>query len=149
MAAQLPFETEIPETRRAKRERLRRGVTALPRNSGVTSFLAEMAASLLDVQSQMEDTLLTTNQIVPDAATAETKAATMRDFRTLVPQVQELFGRVYMAARTDCASVVEAMGVDEDIPGLTPAQAKAIRDLHTKKQTQRNRETSDGNRILQ
>ena len=72
MAAQLPFETEIPETRRAKRDRLRRGVAALPRNSGVTSFLAEMAASLLNVQSQMEDTLLTTNQIVGPSHTGKT-----------------------------------------------------------------------------
>ena len=53
-----------------------------------------------------------------------------------------------MAATTDCASVVEATQVAEEVPGLTPAQVKAIRELHAKRTLLRKmEERSDARRL--
>ena len=71
----------------------------------------------------------------------------MLSLRAVVPAVQELYGKIYMAATTDCASVVEAMQVAEDVPGLTPQQVKAIRELHAKRTLLRKMEESEVHRL--
>ena len=106
---------------------------SFPRSSGVAIFLAEMSDQLLEVQSSLEDILLIADTIVPHNDSQEKKATMMTGLRVLLPILQEAFGKVYMAATTDCASVVEAMHVDDPVPGVSVAQAKAIRDLHKKK----------------
>ena len=58
-----------------------------------------------------------------------------------------MYGKLYMAASTDCASVAEAMHVEEVVPGISPAQAKLIRELHSKRDAQRRKESSEGNRL--
>ena len=71
-----------------------------------------------------------------------------KSFRILNTAFQELYGKIYMAATTDCASVVEATQVAEEVPGLTPAQVKAIRELHAKRTLLRKmEERSDARRL--
>ena len=143
----LPLEGELPEVRRDKIERLRRAVSALPRTPGVGLFLANVTSHLLDHQVRLEDALRASSQVVADAATAPQQATALRHLRMGVSAVQELYGKTYMAATTDCASVAEAMHVEEEVPGISPAQAKLIRELHAKRDAQRKKDSSDGNRL--
>ena len=148
-AGQLPLEAESPEVRRDKVERLRRAVGSLPRTPGVGLFLADIATHVLDLQVRLEDALRASAQVVPDAATAAGQADALRHLRLGVTAVQEVYGKVYMAASTDCASVAEAMHVEEEVPGISATQAKLIRELHAKKDAQRRKESSDNNRLRQ
>ena len=126
----MPFEAE---QRRTNREKLQRAVLCLPRTSDVSSFLADIAQHVLNLQMRLEDTLLLAEGIVADATSAQCKEDMVLSLRAAVPAVQELYGKIYMAATTDCASVVEAMQVADDVPGLTPQQVKAIKELHAKR----------------
>ena len=149
-AGQLPLEAESPGVRRDKVERLRRAVGSLPRTPpGVGLFLADMATHVLDLQVRLEDALRASAQVVPDAATAAGQADALKHLRLGVTAVQEVYGKVYMAASTDCASVAEAMHVEEEVPGISATQAKLIRELHAKKDAQRRKESSDNNRLRQ
>ena len=137
----LPFENDRAEVLRAKRAKLSRGISGLPRMSGVASFLADLADSVFELQCQMEDVTLATVASQAQDATPDQKAEVLRLLRTAVPAAQEIFGKVYLAARTDCSSVVEAMSVDEDIPGVSAAQLKAVKDFHAKKTQQKQQES--------
>ena len=148
-AGQLPLEAESPEIRRDKVERLRRAVGSLPRTPGVGLFLADMATHVLDLQVRLEDALRASAQVVPDVATAARQADALKHLRLGVTAAQEVYGKVYMAASTDCASVAEAMHVEEDVPGISATQAKLIRELHAKKDAQRRKDSSDNNRLRQ
>ena len=140
----MPFEAE---QRRTNREKLQRAVLCLPRTSDVSSFLADIAQHVLNLQMRLEDTLLLAEGIVADATSAQCKEDMVLSLRAAVPAVQELYGKIYMAATTDCASVVEAMQVAEDVPGLTPQQVKAIRELHAKRTLLRKMEESEVHRL--
>ena len=139
----LPFEAEPAMLRRSNREKLQRAVACLPRTSDVASFLADMAHHVLNLQMRLEDTLLLAESIVADASSVQQKDDTMLSLRAVVPAVQELYGKIYMAAITDCASVVETMQVPEDVPGLTAAQVKAIKERHAKRTLLRKMEESN------
>jgi hypothetical protein len=58
MAEQFNIEQANPEARRAERDRQRRMVFALPRTTGVESFLAYLGALHLDGQDHVQDALL-------------------------------------------------------------------------------------------
>ena len=88
-------------------------------------------------------------KVVPDAATAARQTNALKHLRLGVTAVQEIYGKVYMAASTDCASVAEAMHVEEEVPGISATQAKLIRELHAKTDAQRRKESSDNNRLRQ
>ena len=148
-AGQLPLEAESPEVRRDTVERLRRAVGSLPRTPGVGLFLADMATHVLDLQVRLEDALRASAQVVPDAATAARQADALKHLRLGVTAVQEVYGKVYMAASTDCASVAEAMHVEEEVPGISATQAKLIRELHAQKDAQQRKESSDNNHLRQ
>ena len=94
--------------------------------------MAEMTSHVLDLQVRLEDALRASSQVVADAATAAHQGDALRHLRLGVATVQEVYGKLYMAATTDCASVAEAMHVEEVVPGISPAQAKLIRELHSK-----------------
>ena len=143
----LPLEGDSAEMRRDKIERLRRAVGSLPRTPGVGLFLAGMTSHVLDLQVRLEDALRASSQVVADAATAAHQGDALRHLRLGVATVREVYGKLYMAATTDCASVAEAMHVEEVVPGISPAQAKLIRELHSKRDAQRRKESSEGNRL--
>ena len=129
----LPYEAENAEMRRINREKLQRAVSCLPRTSDVSSFLADIAQHILNLHMRIEDTLLLAEGVVTDVTSVQRMEVMMHSLRSVVPDVQELYGKIYMAATTDCASVVEATQVEEEVLGLTPQQVKAIRELHAKR----------------
>ena len=139
----LLYESENAELRRINREKLLRAVSRLPRTSDVASFLADIAQHVLNLHMRIEDTLLLAEGIVPDDTSVKRMEVMMHSLRAAVPAVQELYGKVYMAAATDCASVVEATQVAEEVLGLTTVQVKAIRELHAKRTLLRKIKESD------
>ena len=139
----LLYESENAELRRINREKLQRAVSCLPRTSDVASFLADIAQHVLNLHMRIEDTLLLAEGIVPDDTSVKRMEVMMHSLRAAVPAVQELYGKVYMAAATDCASVVEATQVAEEVLGLTTVQVKAIRELHAKRTLLRKIKESD------
>ena len=139
----LLYESENAELRRINREKLLRAVSRLPRTSDVASFLADIAQHVLNLHMRIEDTLLLAEGIVPDDTSVKRMEVMMHSLRAAVPAVQELYGKVYMAAATDCASVVEATQVAEEVLGLTTVQVKAIRELHAKQTLLRKIKESD------
>jgi hypothetical protein len=58
MAEQFNIDQANPEARRAERDRQRRMVFALPRTTGIESFLANLGALHLDGQDRVQDALL-------------------------------------------------------------------------------------------
>jgi hypothetical protein len=58
MSEQFNIERANPEARRAERGRQRRMVFAIPRTTGVESFLANLGALHLDGQDRVQDVLL-------------------------------------------------------------------------------------------
>ena len=98
--------------------------------------MAGMTSHVLDLQVRLEDALRASSQVVADAATAAHQGDALLHLRLGVAAVQEVYGRLYMAANTDCASVAEAMHVEEVVPVISPAQAKLIRELHSKRDAQ-------------
>ena len=132
----LPIEGDSAEQRQDKIEWLRRAFGSLPRTPGVGLFLADMTSPVLDLQVRLEDALRASSQVVADAATAAHQGDALLHLRLGVAAVQEVYGRLYMAASIDCASVAEAMHVEEVVPVISPAQAKLIRELHSKRDAQ-------------
>ena len=129
----LPYEPETAELRRINREKLQWAVSYLPRTSDLASFLADLAQHVLNLQMRLEDTLLLAAGIVADTTSIKQLEVMMHSLHASVPAVQELYGKIYMAATTDCSSVVEVTQVMKDVPGLTAAQVKSIRELHAKR----------------
>ena len=78
----------------------------------------------LDHQFHLEDAILA----VADAPPAtEHLVIFLAAIRAALPEATTLFGQAYAAAQYGCTAVGNALHVDEDVPGLTPAQMKAIR----------------------
>ena len=121
----LPFETSSPEDRRVERERQRRLVFALPRAEPTADCLSSMASNLLDHQFRLEDAILAATADAPPAA--ERLVILLASLRAVLPEATAMFGQSYAAARYGCHAVGNALHVDEDVPGLTVAQVKAIR----------------------
>lgn len=150
MADELPFESKTPEERRADRDKQKRMVLILDKSSQVTAFLAEMADSVLDSQHREEDlVLLLKTVILPDTATAASKAALPRALAAARRNRQELaadFSKLIMAARYDCSSVNQAMLGEEGLEGISAAQVKAIREAYTKGRSNFRGQRSSGER---
>ena len=125
----LPFETASAEDRRVERERQRRLVFALLRSDPTADCLAAMATNLLDHQFRLEDAVLAAAADEPPPA--DRLVIFLAAVRAALPEATALFGHAYAAARYGCAAVGSALHVDEDVPGLTPAQMKAIRAAST------------------
>jgi hypothetical protein len=113
------FENATPEARRAERDRQRRMALALPRNNEVQIFLANLANLLLDGQDKTQDALLALVDTDEAAAAANDRGAAI--LRLALAELTDMFGRIVMAARFDCAIVNEAMVHEELIPGVAPA----------------------------
>ena len=121
----LPFETASAEDRRVERERQRRLVFALSRSDPTADCLAAMATNQLDHQFRLEDAVLAAAADAPPAA--DRLVIFLAAIRAALPEATALFGQAYAAARYGCTAVGNALHVDEDVPGLTPAQMMAIR----------------------
>ena len=121
----LPFETASAEDRRVERERQRRLVFALSRSDPTADCLAAMATNQLNHQFRLEDAVLAAAVDAPPAA--DRLVIFLAAIRAALPEATALFGQAYAAARYGCTAVGNALHVDEDVPGLTPAQMKAIR----------------------
>ena len=120
----LPFETASAEDRRVERERQRRLVFALPRSDPTADCLAAMATNQLYHQFRLEDAVLAAAADAPPPA--DCLVIFLAANRAALPEATALFGQAYAAARYGCTAVGNALHVDEDVPGLTPAQMKAI-----------------------
>ena len=121
----LPFETSSPEDRRVERERQRRLVFALPRAEPTADCLSSMASNLLDHQFRLEDSVLAAAADAPPAP--ERLVILLASLRAVLPEATAMFGQSYAATHYGCHAVGNALHVDEDVPGLTAAQMKAIR----------------------
>ena len=121
----LPFEEASPEDRHIERERQRRLVFALSRADPTADCLAASASNTLDHQFRLEDALLASTADAPPAA--ERLTILQAALRAALPEATALFGHSYAAARYGCDAVGQALHVDEDVPGLSAAQMKAIR----------------------
>ena len=84
-----------------------------------------MATNQLDHQFRLEDVVLAATADAPPAA--DRLVIFLAAIRAALPEATAMFGQAYAAARYGCTAVGNALHVDEDVPGLTPAQMKAIR----------------------
>ena len=108
-----------------ERERQRRLVIALPRADLTADCLSSMASNLLDHQFQLEDAVLAATADAPPAA--DRLVILLASLRAVLPEATAMIGQSYAATRYGCHAVGNALHVDEDVPGLTAAQMKAIR----------------------
>ena len=124
----LPFENMPLEARRVERERQRRLVFALSCTDATVDCLASMASDHLDRHFRLEDAVLAAG--APEVPAAERLEAFLAAIRVAIPESTRQFGQLYAAARYGCSAVGDALHVDEDVPGLSGAQLKAIRANH-------------------
>ena len=124
----LPFENMPLEARRVERERQRRLVFALSRTDATVDCLESMASDHLDRHFRLEDAVLAAG--APEVPPAERLEAFLAAIRVAIPESTRHFGQLYAAARYGCSAVGDALHVDEDVPGLSGAQLKAIRTNH-------------------
>lgn len=99
------------------------------KSSKVTAFLAETAESVLALKAKLEEATVIVAGLTADNLNAG-KAEVLSMLREGVPQADESFGKLVMAAKD--ASVLE--GVEsEEVLGLSAAQVKAIKAKYEKK----------------
>lgn len=133
MADLLPFEALTAEERRTEREENKRLLMALDWSSKVNLLLAEVAESMLDVRSRLEDFTLQLAAIpapVPDAV-----ANVITGLRQAIHTAAAVFGKVFVGARYDCEAATEVMS-GSSIPAVSGAQLKAIKAHAAKKAKQ-------------
>jgi len=122
----LPFEALAQAARTAAIDREKRNLVGADRSSAVTRLLAEAAEASLDLQAVIENATVAAAGITA-ANVDDQRAATLASLRQAHPAVAEIAGRLLMAARFDCASVMDVVSTADTIPGMTAAQVKAIR----------------------
>jgi hypothetical protein len=122
------------EERSAERERQRRALAALPRTTTVSTFLANRAVALLDLQLRIEDTLLVLkNTAVAPANTPECRSV-IQHLRAALPLISAEMGTHVVAARYDIESAAEALHQDEDLPGVAVPFLKAARSAYKQRE---------------
>ena len=124
----LPFENMPLEARRVERERQRHLVFALSCTDTTADCLASMASDHLDRHFRLEDALLAAG--IPEVPHAECPEAFLAAIRVAIPELTCHFGQLYTAARYGCSTVGDALHVDEEVPGLSGVQLKAISANH-------------------
>ena len=117
--------TSSTEDLRVERERQRSLVFALPRTEPTADCLWSMASNLLDHKFRLEDAVLAAAADAPPAA--ERLVILLASLRAVLPEATAMFGQSYAATHYGCHAAGNALHVDEDVPGLTAAQMKAIR----------------------
>jgi hypothetical protein len=118
------------EVRRAERDRRRPIVSCLPKVTDTAAFLAASATMLLDMQDSLEDgaDIVQRLEDEDDLLQAQRSAAAL--FTNSLAITNELFSKLVLAARYDCAAVQTTMDSEEPLPGVTPAVVKAIKAAH-------------------
>jgi hypothetical protein len=124
------FMAASAEERSAERGRQQRALAALPRMTTASTFLANRAAALLDLQIRVEDTLLVLkNTNVAPANTPECRSVILH-LRSALPLISAEVGILAVAGRYDIESAVEALRQTEDLPGVTGSFLKAARSAY-------------------
>jgi hypothetical protein len=124
------------EALRAHRDRLRRIVACLPRNSETATFLSSIGSMLLDAQFAVEDG----NGILGNMELYRTKEQELEYWRALsllsdgIYKLIDIFGKIVLAARYDCRAVLENMDDEEEIPGVLSETIRAVRTSYWARQ---------------
>ena len=83
-----------------------------------------MASDHLDRHFRLEDAVLASG--APEVPPIKRLEAFLAAILVAIPESTRHFGQLYAAARYGCSAVGDALHVDEDVPGLSGAQLKAI-----------------------
>jgi len=126
------FENATPDARRAERDRQRRIILSLPRQTEIQKFLANQGNLLLDGQDKTQDALLALVDTDDAAGIANDRSAAI--LRLALAELTDMFGRIVMAARFDISAVNDAMAQEELIPGVAPNVMRAVRTAHAARQ---------------
>jgi hypothetical protein len=121
------FLTATAEERIADRERQRRILANIPRNSVSATFMANRAAAMLDLQFRMEEGLLVLRNVQQPPANTPECAAVIGILRSSLQLVTAEMCSLVLAARYDIESAAEALQQDEDLPGVPSSLLKATR----------------------
>jgi hypothetical protein len=121
------FLNASPEERIADRERQRRILANIPRNTVTATFLANRAAAMLDLQFRMEEGLLVLKNVGQPPANTPECTAVINILRSSLQLVNAEMGSMVLAARYDVESAAEALQQDEDLPGVPSSLLKATR----------------------
>jgi len=136
----LPFEEATAELRREVRERHHRIIASLPRQAPTQVFLADVAGQSLDLSIKLEDVIMSLSTITIDPPAADRNAhqrkldTALGLLRTAQPVAAAVFGRTTAACKYDCSSVAESLSFDDDLPGLSHSQVKAIKSSYAHSQ---------------
>jgi hypothetical protein len=122
-----PFEVANPDARRWERERQRRLVLDSPRSTAISSFHTTSASMLLTLQTGAEDALLSVLSLPETNATRVALESIKADLCGVLATSTSMFSRFLLAANYDTALVDQVMAMEEPLPGVTPAQMRAIR----------------------
>jgi hypothetical protein len=126
--------TAEPEDRAAERERQRRILANLPRNSTSAAYLLHRATALYDVQVRLEDAAIAMKDMQGDAAHAAGCKTGVKHLANTIPQLTSEIGHLTLAARYDMDCVSEGADLDVEVPGVPLSVQKAARALHKQKE---------------
>jgi hypothetical protein len=143
----LEVENLSVDQRAAGRDRMRRALAAVPRNTPEATFLIAEATRLLDVQFRFEDALVAALAVEVPAGTVGCEAA-ISQLRLAIPPLAETVGRLSMAAQFDIHSVTEAMLPEDATPGVSPSQFKAVRTLFRQRFEAQQKAQEEAQRVL-
>ena len=128
------------EDRLHERERQKRLLANIPRNSQNALFLAPKAAEILEVQFRVEDALLLIGDAASPPGDHPASKSAAQHLRLLVPQLATVVGQHALAAKFNIECANEALMVEDELPGISPTQFKAVRTLYRQQE-----ETTDTN----
>ena len=117
----------------------------IPRNTQHALFLATKAAEILEVQFRVEDALLLINDATAPPGDHPSVKSAAQHLRLLVPQLATVVGQHALAAKFNIECASEALMVEDELPGISPSQFKAVRTLYRQQEeTTNKRPRNDG-----
>ncbi len=136
------FDDLSEQERRDIRDRYRRAIAALDKTKPETQVLSDIASQSLDLQLRLEDLFIAVKGTTSPPTAIEKCLAGVRASATAASTI---FGKATAAARYNCTAVASSLD-DEDLPGFSSSQLKAIKSSYSSQLSAASAASSSRNR---